>query len=118
MCGQVVRDVGSGTALCLAAAAAAATASDRAGSLDSNSIIIRAFKSSAFLRDYAQQWNLTSSTAGDSRRTRSSPHSLSVCHSGPLTFCHLCEVFARPPPFLQPNLPPPLRVLAESRALH
>lgn len=55
--------IGSGTALCLAAAA-----SDRAGSLDSNSIIISPFKSSAFFRDYAQQWNLTSSMGGDSLR--------------------------------------------------
>jgi len=40
--------VGSRTALCLAAAAAAA-ACDRVGSLDSNSIIISPFKSWAFL---------------------------------------------------------------------
>lgn len=55
--------IGSSTVLCLAAAA-----SDRAGSLDSNSIIIIPFKSSAFFRDYAQQWNFTSSMGGDSLR--------------------------------------------------
>lgn len=70
MCAEADCGIGSSTALCLAAAAC-----DRAGSLDSNSIIISPFKSSAFLRDYAQQWNLTSSTAGDSLRVRS--HSLS-----------------------------------------
>lgn len=36
--------IGSSTALCLAAAAAAAAACDRAGSLDSNGIIIRPFQ--------------------------------------------------------------------------
>lgn len=63
VCAEADCDIGSSTALCLAAAAC-----DRAGSLDSKSIIISPFKSSAFLRDYAQQWNLTSSTAGDSLR--------------------------------------------------
>lgn len=92
VCAEADCDIGSGTALCLAAAAG-----DRAGSLDSNSIIISPFKSSAFLHDYAQQWNLKSSTAGDSLRARShSPLlSFSVCLF--LTLCHLCEACVSPP---------------------
>lgn len=79
MCAEADCDIGSSTALCLAAAAC-----DRAGSLDCNSIIISPFKSSAFLRDYAQQWNLTSSMGGDSLRVRSLPYpSLSVFLSPP-----------------------------------
>lgn len=90
--------IGSSTALCLAAAAC-----DRAGSLDSNSIIISPFKSSAFFRDYAQQWNLTSSMGGDSLRVCSlslslTPLCLSFSPSPSLAFCHLCEVYA-PLPF-------------------
>lgn len=83
--------IGSSTALCLAAAAC-----DRAGSLDSNSIIISPFKSSAFFRDYAQQWNLTSSMGGDSLRVCSLSLTLlclSFSPSPSLTFCHLCEVY-------------------------
>lgn len=81
--------IGSSTALCLAAAA-----NDRAGSLDSNSIIISPFKSSAFFRDYAQQWNLTSSMGGDSLRVCSLSYasmsaflSLSRCLSSLWSLC-------------------------------
>lgn len=88
--------IGSSTALCLAAAAC-----DRAGSLDSNSIIISPFKSSAFFRDYAQQWNLTSSMGGDSLGVCSlslSYPSLSVFLSLSLS-CFLSSLWSlRPPP--------------------
>lgn len=88
--------IGSSTALCLAAAAC-----DRAGSLDSNSIIISPFKSSAFFRDYAQQWNLTSSMGGDSLRVCSLSLSyppLSVCLSPPLSLSVISVKSTPPPP--------------------
>lgn len=84
--------IGSSTALCLAAAA-----SDRAGSLDSNSIIINPFKSSAFFLDYAQQWNLTSSVGGDSLKVCSLSLSLS---------------FSYAPVCLSLSLPPSLPVIS------
>lgn len=88
--------IGSSTALCLAAAAC-----DRAGSLDSNSIIISPFKSSAFLRDYAQQWNLTSSMGGDSLRVRSlSLTLLCLSFSLPLPLSVISVKSMTPPPSL------------------
>lgn len=93
VCAEADCDTGSTTALCLAAAAC-----DRAGSLDSNSITISPFKSSAFLCDYAQQWNLRLSMGRDSLRVCSLSLSflpVSVCLS--LPFCHLCEAYVSPP---------------------
>lgn len=87
--------IGSSTALCLAAAAC-----DRAGSLDSNSIIISPFKSSAFFRDYAQQWNLTSSMGGDSLRVCSLSYpsaSLSRSLSSLWSLCPLPPLPPSPP---------------------
>lgn len=86
--------IGSSTALCLAAAA-----SDRAGSLDSNSIIISPFKSSAFFRDYAQQWNFTSSMGGDSLRVCSrSCTSMSFFLSLSRCLSSLWSLSSPPPP--------------------
>lgn len=99
VCAEADCDIGSSTALWLAAAAG-----DRAGSLESNSIIISPFKSSAFLHDYAQQWNLKSSTAGDSLRVRSrslSYPSLSVFFSPSLSVISVKSVYPLPSP------PPP-----------
>lgn len=116
VCAEADCDTGSTTALCLAA-----TACDRAGSLDSNSITISPFKSSAFICDYPQQWNLRPSMGRDSLRVCSLSLSLTVF----LTL--LCLSFTR---FLSslwklclPSLhfpsPSPLhRVLATSRPLH
>lgn len=102
VCAEADCDIGSSTALWLAAAAG-----DRAGSLDSNSIIISPFKSSAFLHDYAQQWNLKPSTAGDSLRVRSRSHSypsLSVFFSPSLSVISVKSVYPLP----SPPPPPPL----------
>lgn len=113
VCAEADCDIGSSTALWLAAAAG-----DRAGSLDSNSIIISPFKSSAFLHDYAQQWNLKPSTAGDSLRVRSRSHSypsLSVFFSPSLSVISVKSVYPLPSSLPFPHLH---RVLAKSRPLH
>ena len=95
VCAQADCDTGSSTALCLAAAAC-----DRAGSLDSNSIIISPFKSSAFIRDYAQQWNLTITCGWRFLQSGVSlslwPVSVFLSRPPSLAFCHLCEVYSSP----------------------
>lgn len=88
---SALRYKGSSAALCLAAAAC-----DRAGSVDTNSIIISP-SSAFFYAIFAQQRYLTSSMGGDALRVHSPSYPLSVFLSPSFSLCHPCEVDASPP---------------------
>lgn len=111
VCAEADCDIGNSTALCFAAAA-----SDRAGSLDSNGMIISPSWCSAFFCDYAQQWNSTSFLGRCSLRVCSLSYaciSALPCLSLP---CCLSSLWSLCPPSSSPS--PLHRVLAKSRPLH